>query len=111
MKKFTKEDAIQVASILKKNGEIEFARIFSDLASVDREELFLKIANTDLIWGGAGSVCDQAFVKETVSDADRLFFYSKLVDLGSQLLAQPDTVNPRVEFWVSTLSKWLQTPT
>lgn len=49
------------------------------------------------LWGGAGSICDQALIDQPEMRSRLL---RKLIVLG-ELLISEDVVNPRTAFWVS----------
>ena len=54
------------------------------------------------LWGGAGSIADQAICGTT---EDRLFLESLLIDLGDiQIIA--GKVNQRTEMWVTAFKEW-----
>ena len=87
---------------LREAEEYAFVDVVSDaLASTERANLFL--VSNDL-WGGAGSIADQAGCKGDRNDARRRIEHA-LIELGIAQI-EAGVTNPRTDMWVNTFKEW-----
>jgi len=78
------------------SGDELHARLVKELVQESKPEIFWASVNSNDIWGGSGSVADQAFnPKMTLL----------LADLGQQLLQMRKATNPRLPTWVEHFSR------
>lgn len=74
------------------------------------EDRFWVEVNANEIWGGAGSLADQAFVVNPgvppeVWQVQRRKFHELMIRLGRALLAHGNA-NPRISMWVEAFEQW-----
>ena len=96
----------QLAAILAKAGEdrLQGAVLEALESTDDRFEEFLR--SNDL-WGGSGSIADQAGIDENGKLSSRKEIAAALIALGDEQLQQ-DVSNMRTKMWVTAFQKWLQ---
>ena len=94
-----KETINGLVDLLGNNGYDDYVKVLErglvELSSGDYTTL---ISND--IWGGAGSLADQAFVDEDGQDSDKKSFKVLMGNLGEQLSRVGEDRNPRISFWV-----------
>ena len=91
----------RVKVVLQENGEQYFASIAEDALSGSDEDLKSFIVSNEL-WGGAGSVADQACGENRES---RRLIESALIRLGAAQIQQGIT-NVRTAMWVDAFRQW-----
>jgi|SRR5690349_18105460 len=93
-----------VAIALKAGGEMKFAEAAERAAAGNDEQLKSFLTSNDL-WGGAGSVADQAGLGSGDRSPQRKRIEAALVTLGQEQLKAGMT-NVRTEMWVSAFEEW-----
>ena len=89
-------------SVLRQNDELEMAdRIGAALSGPPANVDAFLVSNS--LWGGSGSVADQAGV--SLGREVRRRIESALIDLGEAQL-QEGLVNPRTSTWVEVFKQW-----
>lgn len=86
-------------------GEDDFACLVSDAVNGSDEEL-REFLVSDTLWGGAGSIADQAGLR-SVRDDSRRDIESALIDMGDAQVASGLT-NVRTASWTDVFRKWRQ---
>lgn len=96
-----KHELEEIADLLESGHEEQFAVVVRNamFGTAQALEEFLK--SNDL-WGGAGSIADQAFERRS---PHRKELESKLIRLGRMLLDN-GTANVRTLSWVEAFEKW-----
>jgi hypothetical protein len=95
-----------LANILRETGETTLAeRVNAALARSDAEiDTFLE--SNDL-WGGAGSIADQAGMSDGTRTVERRKIERALIDLGEEQV-RINKLNPRTLMWIEAFGKWAQ---
>ena len=96
-----KEKLRELATLLQAGGESDFAH------TIDKALKTAEAAITDLLvsndlWGGAGSIADQALIQNKEL---RRQLQHVLIELG-ELQQKIGKVNVRTEMWVSIFKEW-----
>ena len=98
-------EALQsLARLLREQDDISLAAMVEKAISgpQDEQDAFLK--SNDL-WGGMGSIADQAGMRFGPRDEGRREIERALIHLGNQQI-QAGKVNLRTEMWVRVFEKW-----
>jgi|SRR5688500_12327215 hypothetical protein len=90
---------------LRNGNEKELAEKIARLNS-DGPELEIFLTSNDL-WGGSGSIADQAGVSSGSRSHERRLIEQALIKLGEEQI-RLGTVNPRTLIWVSAFKKLSQ---
>ena len=97
-----KEQLENLEQVLLQCGEpdlaLEVRRILQ--GSIQDFQAFL---TSNELWGGAGSIADQAGLAQSADERKRIEL--ALIDLGTKQIEQ-GLVNERTEMWVNAFSKW-----
>jgi len=94
----------RVVQVLERHGEYNLARRAKAAASAPADQLDAFLTSNDL-WGGAGSIADQACMPEGLRTDARREVERALVELGKHQL-HLGKVNPRTAGWVATFEEW-----
>jgi trimethylamine:corrinoid methyltransferase-like protein len=99
-----REQLRQLSTVLRECGaQVSAARI-EDAISGSEQEMDVFLTSNEL-WGGAGSIADQAGKQAgSRTDCSRKI-ESALVQLGKEQI-RAGKVNPRTAMWVSTFEQW-----
>lgn len=98
-------DRLQLLSrVLQECGESALAAKVEDATSGSDLGLDEFLTSNEL-WGGAGSIADQAGVGRGLRAEGRRKIESALIQLGKEQI-QTGKVNPRTAMWVSVFEKW-----
>ena len=98
-----REHLRQLSESLQCNGEpLLSKRVNSVLASSDEEMEAFLVSNE--LWGGSGSIADQAGVSNPNRNGRRAI-EAALVQLGHEQLRQ-GKVNSRTSMWVQAFEQW-----
>ena len=92
----------RLQSALEECGELEVANRIADVIEMLSEERETFLVSNEL-WGGAGSIADQAGVSEDRSCRRKI--ESALIDLGEVQLRR-SLVNQRTASWVDVFKQW-----
>jgi hypothetical protein len=90
-------------AVLRNNNENYFAEMISSVLHSPSVEGLEKLIISNDLWGGAGSVADQAGVGDR--DAGRRSIEAALIALG-ELQTKHDLFNVRTRSWVDAFKKW-----
>jgi hypothetical protein len=89
--------------VLEENGEEDAARnVRRALAGTERE--FAAFLASNRLWGGAGSIADQAGLQGGRTDSTRAI-ESALIGLGEEQIRQ-GIVNVRTQMWTDAFRQW-----
>ncbi|MDQ8205747.1 hypothetical protein [Pelagicoccus sp. SDUM812003] len=69
------------------------------------DEKIIHFLKSNELWGGAGSIADQAGVSTGLGREKRRRIEESLVKLGDAQISKGIT-NPRTQMWVSAFKKW-----
>ena len=94
----------RLASVLEKHGNQSLAEATKAAAAAPDDKLVAFLVSNDL-WGGAGSIADQAGMPDGKRTAGTREVENALVELGRSQVTS-GTVNPRTASWVATFEKW-----
>ena len=94
----------QLATVLRKNGEMSFAAMVDAACAGNNEEAFVFLESNEL-WGGAGSIADQAGFENGERNDKRREIEELLISLGDEQI-RIDKVNQRTNMWVTTFMEW-----
>lgn len=90
---------------LQESGEVTLAARIEDVISGSEHELDVFLTSNEL-WGGAGSIADQAGITGTAGRTEgRRRIERVLIQLGNEQIARRN-VNPRTAMWVDVFTKW-----
>ena len=95
----------RLESVLLQHGETDLALMIRPALEGSEQDLRAFLVSNEL-WGGAGSIADEAGVSQSRDDARREI-EAALVRLGLEQMRQ-DVVNARTRMWVEAFSKWQQ---
>lgn len=87
--------------LLLSENDIYSAQKTEEALTGSEDDLKAYIISNDL-WGGAGSIADQALLKEQQS---RQKFETIMAELG-QLQIRQGIINERTEMWTKAFNKW-----
>lgn len=93
-----------LSKVLRDCGEPNLAAEVEDAISGSDHGLDVFLTSNQL-WGGAGSIADQAGIGEGSRTEDRRKIEQALVQLGKDQI-RAGKVNPRTAMWVSVFEKW-----
>jgi len=93
-----------LAKVLKECGELNLAAQVEDVFSNSEAKLDEFLTSNEL-WGGAGSIADQAGIGRGSRTEETRKIEHALVQLGKEQI-RAGKVNPRTAGWVSTFEKW-----
>jgi len=96
-----RDRVLDLAQALRAGGDAKFADLAEAAAASSEERLHAFLTSNDL-WGGAGSVADQAV---SADDQNSKRIVATLVALGTEQLKAGIT-NVRTEMWVSAYEEW-----
>jgi hypothetical protein len=87
-----------------KNGEVSFAdRI--DAACLGDKEAVIAFLESSELWGGAGSIADQAGLGNGERNDNRREVEKLLVNLGDEQI-RINMVNRRTNMWITVFKEW-----
>jgi hypothetical protein len=89
-----------LAKLFLEAGESRFAEDLRDALSRPDEDL-LKHLGSNEVWGGSGSIADQALIDHPL----RHDFELLMIELGRMLIAL-DEANPRTGMWIEAFEGW-----
>lgn len=100
-----REHLEHLAKLLHENGESVNAAKVEDAVAGSDQDLDMFLRSNDL-WGGSGSIADQAGVVGTGwrTDARRKIEHA-LIQLGNEQI-RVGRVNPRTAMWVMAFNEW-----
>ena len=101
-----REKLHDLAAALRGGGEASLAQAAESAAAGDDEQLKAFLTSNDL-WGGSGSIADQAGIGTGGRSPQRKKIEAVLVALGQEQL-QAGITNVRTEMWVSAFQEWKQ---
>jgi len=90
---------LRLSDLLNVAGYAAYAAILETALEHSSKEEFLSALNSNDIWGGAGSIADQAFSPVSVVDANRAEFARLMTALADFMLDCDAASNERVRFW------------
>ena len=95
-----KETLEKISKILKKGNEDYYAELIYNALNGQQDKLWEFLVSNEL-WGGAGSIADQALLdkKELRKKLNEFF-----IELGNMQI-NVNKVNDRTEMWVTALRK------
>ena len=108
-----KKNLLQLHEILKNHQSIETAWIESLIEFCDGDERVLyKELNSKRMWGGAGSVANEALADNTGSEdwiwnAEIQQFRELMIELGEHLI-QRGNAYPDISSWLLAFNNWNQ---
>jgi hypothetical protein len=91
----------QIQVVYKQSKHDFQSEIIADLLESDEDKLWSFLTSNSL-WGGSGSIADQAFIDEPEL---RRQLESLLIKLGEEQILQ-GKVNVRTEMWMQAFRKW-----
>lgn len=91
----------ELVAFLEKHGEPSLAQAASLSAAEGRLDEFLR---SNELWGGSGSIADQAGLKSGRTNGTREIEQA-LIALGEEQIRQ-GIVNPRTVDWVKAFTEW-----
>ncbi|MEQ8746635.1 hypothetical protein [Pyruvatibacter sp.] len=77
----------------------DHAALLRETLEHDSEQEFLLALNSNNIWGGAGSIADQAFSSSPLSDVNRAEFARLMAELADFMLDCDVVKNDRLHMW------------
>lgn len=91
----------KIRDLLRQGNDLECSELLQN--AIQGDELVLKaFLNSNDLWGGAGSIADQALI----DDKDlRKELEALLIDLG-KLQEKNGIINPRTRSWVNAFVLW-----
>lgn len=92
-----------IEQLLQKNGEPLFAEMIIKALSGDEDCLWKFLISNEL-WGGAGSVADQALLDNKIA---RKSLEEALIELA-KLQQESGRVNVRTKMWVDAFGEWME---
>jgi len=95
----------RLESVLLQHGETDLALMIRPALEGSEQDLRAFLVSNEL-WGGAGSIADQAEASQGRGDARREI-EGALIRLGLEQIRQ-DVVNSRTDMWVDTFCRWRQ---
>jgi hypothetical protein len=99
-----REHLQSLSKVLRECGELALAVEVEDAISGSDRGLDVFLTSNEL-WGGAGSIADQAAIQRGSRKEDRRKIDNVLVQLGKDQI-RAGKVNPRTAMWVSVFEKW-----
>ena len=93
-----------LSGVLRDCGEVVSAARVEDAISGSEDELDAFLTSNEL-WGGAGSIADQAGMGRGSRTEDTRKIEHALIQLGKEQI-RAGKVNVRTETWVSVFEKW-----
>src|SRR5688500_16029054 len=93
-----------LAELLSANGDAQLAAMVKAAISATESELVHFLTSNEL-WGGAGSIADQAGMGTGVRTDARRNIERVLVELGEEQL-RVSLVNSRTAMWVIAFKEW-----
>ncbi len=99
-----KEQLEALQQVLSQCGEDGLAQEVRRALDGSEEDLRTFLTSNEL-WGGAGSIADQAGIAHGPDARRRI--EQALIDLGTRQMEQ-GVVNARTKRWLSAFSKWLR---
>jgi hypothetical protein len=93
----------ELAQLLSSGGESHLADLVNAAISGTESERSAFLVSNEL-WGGAGSIADQAGVAANRSD-ERRRIERVLIAIGEEQM-RSSNVNQRTEMWVSAFKQW-----
>jgi hypothetical protein len=93
-----------LATVLHEFGEHTLAAEVENAISGPENELDAFLTSNEL-WGGAGSIADQAGVGKGLRRDERRKIERALVQLGKEQIRE-GKVNPRTAMWVGAFEEW-----
>jgi hypothetical protein len=96
----------ELAAALRDGGATAFAELAEAAAAADDEQLKAFLTSNDL-WGGSGSIADQAGISKGDRSPERKTIEATLVALGQEQL-KIGMANMRTEMWVGAFQEWKQ---
>jgi hypothetical protein len=91
----------QIQVVYRQSKHDSQSGIIADLLESDEDKLWSFLTSNSL-WGGSGSIADQAFIDEPEL---RRQLESLLIKLGEEQILQ-GKVNVRTEMWMQAFKKW-----
>jgi hypothetical protein len=98
----TKEILAQIKEILDESKDYLFANMLSDILDKNDSEI-LEFIKSNELWGGAGSLADQAISGNRNDQRRKL--EKKLIELGKEQIKNGQT-NIRTEVWIQVFEEW-----
>lgn len=96
-----KELLVKIASFLKKNDECQYSKMLEDVLLNGDNEILQFIVSNEL-WGGAGSIADQALIENSEA---RKNLEALLIELGG-IQKEAGQLNVRTESWIAAFKAW-----
>jgi hypothetical protein len=96
-----------LAKVLGECGELDLAAQVENIVSKSDVDLDEFLTSNEL-WGGAGSIADQAGIGIGPRTEDRRKIEHTLAQLGKEQI-RAGKVNSRTAMWVSVFEKWERT--
>jgi hypothetical protein len=96
----------ELAAVLRDGGATAFAEMAEAAAAGDEEQLKVFLTSNDL-WGGSGSIADQAGISKGDRSPQRKRIEATLVALGQEQL-NIGIANVRTAMWVGAFQEWKQ---
>ena len=93
-----------LAKVLRESGELDLAAQVKDVVSNSEAKLDEFLTSNEL-WGGAGSIADQAGIGRGSRTEKTRKIEHALIQLGKEQI-RAGKVNPRTAMWVATFEKW-----
>ncbi len=90
----------RLQDVLQSIGETRFAELVSHALS-NSEDACDAFLVSNIVWGGAGSIADQA----GTGRVERRTVEAALIALGEQQITD-GRVNPRTSMWVTAFTQW-----
>jgi hypothetical protein len=101
-------ESLQLLSkVLRECGDLTLAARVEDAVSGSDHELDSFLTSNEL-WGGAGSIADQAGIESGSRTEARRKIERALIVLGREQI-RTGRVNPRTAMWVSVFEEWGKT--
>ena len=98
------EHLLMLVQVLRDNGEIRYASVIESVIS-ERESARDAFLVSTQLWGGSGSIADQAgLVNGRRTDRTRKIQHA-LIQLGQEQI-RVGKINVRTKMWVEVFKKW-----
>jgi hypothetical protein len=92
---------VDLGSLLRSGGEHSYADLVDKSLASGNQGIEACLSSNEL-WGGAGSIADQAFSRD---EQRRKELEMLLIELGRLQMAK-GKVNPRTHMWVTAFEQW-----
>lgn len=92
---------VEIESLLVKYNESNYASMFNGLRNkLHDRDTFFRLANSNEIWGGSGSLADQGLCDSNVDSGDMVVYLKAMIFFGTYISKNYDNRNARISGWI-----------